>query len=381
MEGRTAAKEGSITVTVKSGTQTLPITLPSTASVKDLMLQIKQLTNVLPRGQKLIYKGKLLDPDATLAGAKVVNGAKLMLMASDGVHQGGPPPPSTKTAKSVLQGKLKNVLGALHVPKMGKSIEKGRVGAWQATGIVSLRDGHLQTVPKEVWALGPAVRIMDLCGNSLRSIPGEISALLNLQRLRLSSNSLTENEINWKSLAALKSLSNLALDHNRLKAVPKEIGKLTSLKLLTLAHNQIETIPEEIGNLAQLEKLDVSHNKLTTIPSTFGQCTQLTDVNFSANHLSAVPSSLSSLVSLKVLVLDNNALEKIPGEILSGCLELNTLSLHGNQITIDKLRETEGWADFDKRRKSKYSKQLDFNVIGSSSGFDEGADAQQWTNW
>jgi hypothetical protein len=56
MEGGTASN--AITVTVKHGDKTLPITLPSTALVKDLMQQVKQLTNVLPRGQKLIYKGK-----------------------------------------------------------------------------------------------------------------------------------------------------------------------------------------------------------------------------------------------------------------------------------------------------------------------------------
>lgn len=43
--------------------------------------------------------------------------------------------------------------------------------------------------------------------------------------------------------------------------------------------------------------------------------------------------------------------------------------------------QIEGWPEFDKRRKSKYNKQLDFNVIMSSSGFDEGADAQKWSHW
>lgn len=35
--------------------------------------------------------------------------------------------------------------------------------------------------------------------------------------------------------------------------------------------------------------------------------------------------------------------------------------------------QLEGWDDFDKRRRAKHQKQLDFRVMGSTE-FDEGAD-------
>ncbi|KAG6543158.1 hypothetical protein Mapa_015407 [Marchantia paleacea] len=380
MEDGASREKKEISVWVKSGAQTLTVSLPSDAPVNDLMARLQQLTNILPRGQKIIHKGKVLDPEMTLAGAKVTNGAKLMLMASEGVHQGGSPS-STKSAKAVLQSKFKTVLEALHVPKMGKNIEKGRIGNWQATGIVSLRESHIQTVPKEVWALGPAVRILDLSLNSIRALPAEIVTLTNLQRLRLSNNGLTDSSLLWQNLCSLKALTNLALDHNKLTFVPTEIGQLTSLKHFNISYNQVRNVPEEIGNCAHLEKLDVSHNQINVMPASLGQCANLSEADFSSNLLVEVPSTLSKLQYLKVLLLDNNALTSFPGEILSGCLGLITLSLHGNQVTIEKLREIEGWPEFDKRRKSKYNKQLDFNVIMSSGGFDEGADTQKWSHW
>jgi hypothetical protein len=43
--------------------------------------------------------------------------------------------------------------------------------------------------------------------------------------------------------------------------------------------------------------------------------------------------------------------------------------------------QLDGWSEFDKRRKDKYTKQIDMQVMGSTSGFDEGADTEQWQRW
>lgn len=51
-------------------------------------------------------------------------------------------------------------------------------------------------------------------------------------------------------------------------------------------------------------------------------------------------------------------LTAIPAELLKGCLSLFTLSLHQNPITSSALREMEGFAEFDVRRRSKYSRQV-----------------------
>lgn len=42
---------------------------------------------------------------------------------------------------------------------------------------------------------------------------------------------------------------------------------------------------------------------------------------------------------VQIFLLDNNALNDFPAEVLQGCLELTTLSIHWNQLTMDDLRK------------------------------------------
>jgi len=51
-------------------------------------------------------------------------------------------------------------------------------------------------------------------------------------------------------------------------------------------------------------------------------------------------------------------LRAVPTELLTGCSSLATLTLHGNPLTAEQLRDTPGWAAFDERRKAKYDKQV-----------------------
>ncbi|GBG91496.1 hypothetical protein CBR_g52452, partial [Chara braunii] len=120
---------------------------------------------------------------------------------------------------------------------------------------------------------------------------------------------------------------------------------------------------------------------ISSMPDTIGSCIALQEVNLAVNLLSAIPASFGKLVKLKVLLLDNNSLTSVPSEVLQGCAELCTLLLHGNPLTVEELRQVEGWQAFDERRKAKYGKQLQFGVMGSTSGFDEGADAERWSRF
>jgi len=67
--------------------------------------------------------------------------------------------------------------------------------------------------------------------------------------------------------------------------------------------------------------------------------------------------------------------------MLTGCVSLATLALHGCPITTEELRETPGFAQFDARRRQKYDKQVDMRVLLGKDGFDEGADAPEWEHW
>jgi len=174
---------------------------------------------------------------------------------------------------------------------------------------------------------------------------------------------LKDGTISWQGLSSLSQLMMLTVDNNLLTVLPPEIGKLSALKSLNISNNKLTCLPEELGNLLQLEKLDLSHNCLSALPSNLGRCIQLVEINLSANQLTTIPTTFGQLRSLK------------------GCLELTTLSIHWNQLTMDDLRKVDGWMGFEQRRKDKVNKQLEFKVSSSSSSFDEGADTEKWHHW
>ncbi|XP_057847551.1 plant intracellular Ras-group-related LRR protein 8 isoform X2 [Cryptomeria japonica] len=347
--------EPSITLHIKFGSDSLQAALPATASVKDLKAHLQSLTNVLPRGQKLIFKGKILEDSVTLKAANLSDGSKIMLMASHGVHQGG-----GLIKKDSPQTVSKKGLEAKPTRKLNleKATDITRLQRWKATGVISLFESGLEVVPEDVFAVGPSTRVLDIGDNCLQEVPAEIGNLTNLQKLRLTANNLSDDRIKWQGLVSLKCLTVLALNSNRLCQLPAEIGMLISLKQLNLAQNNLASIPEEVGQLQQLQILNLNNNCLKALPLTIGHCCSL----------------------LEVLQLGNNGLRSFPTNVLKGCSQLSTLDLHGNEVTIEDLREVEGWVEFDERRRSKHSKQIEFGVMGSS-GFDEGADSQHWNQW
>ncbi|EKP03618.1 leucine rich repeat protein [Leptospira kirschneri str. 2008720114] len=78
------------------------------------------------------------------------------------------------------------------------------------------------------------VRVLDLNGQKLTTLPKEIGQL--------------------------KNLYDLNLDENPLGAFPKEIGQLENLRVLELNNNQLKTFPKEIGQLKKLRLLFLDAN-------------------------------------------------------------------------------------------------------------------------
>ena len=51
-------------------------------------------------------------------------------------------------------------------------------------------------------------------------------------------------------------------------------------------------------------------------------------------------------------------LRNVPAEVLRGCLSLARLSLHGNPLTLEQLRSSDGFQDFNARRCASADKQV-----------------------
>ncbi|GLJ28788.1 hypothetical protein SUGI_0567570 [Cryptomeria japonica] len=90
----------------------------------------------------------------------------------------------------------------------------------------------LKEIPKEVIGNMTALRVLDLSGTALRSLPENMGCLKHLVCLRLRSVPIKRLP---NSVAALKSLRVLDLDHSDLIQLPVGISMLTSLQLLNVS--------------------------------------------------------------------------------------------------------------------------------------------------
>ncbi|KVH98480.1 Leucine-rich repeat-containing protein [Cynara cardunculus var. scolymus] len=218
-----------------------------------------------------------------------------------------------------------------------------RLSRWSATGI---------SFPDEVLELDRSVRTLDLTHNKLADIPEEISRLTNMQRLILADNVI--------------------------ERLPSNVGKLQSLKFLILDQNRVTILPDEMGQLVRLERLSILGNQLTGLPDTIGSLRNLLLLNVSKNQLKFLPESIGSCFSLEELQANENSIEELPPSIppslLKSCKALQNISLHGNPISMDQFQTMEGFQEFEARRKRKFDKQIDSNVMIGSKGLDEGVD-------
>ncbi|KAJ0084979.1 hypothetical protein Patl1_31040 [Pistacia atlantica] len=379
--------ESNIKITVKFTTRSMPITVSHDSTVQSLKTLLLPLTSILPRGQTLIFKGRILENDKSLRESGIVNGARIMLVGSKGLHQGDGP--KMGEAPSRIISRKTNVVNE----KKEFKADKSRTERWKATNIVALAECNLKDIPDEVWPCAPFIRILDISHNFIQHVPDRIDCLTGLRKLSLDGNGLSDESINWRGLTSLKLLQVLSLSQNCLNTVPSTLGLLTSLQQLHVANNKLTALPIEIGNLTELEVLKVNNNRISSIPSNIGNCTSLIEVDFSSNHLSELPEGFCSLHNLKVptfflvvlvafyslssdchikaLHLSNNAMTSLPNSLFRMCAQLSTLDLHNTEITMDTLRQCEGWEDFDERRRAKHQKQIDFRVMNSAE-FDEG---------
>ncbi|KAK1317015.1 hypothetical protein QJS10_CPA05g00948 [Acorus calamus] len=252
----------------------------------------------------------------------------------------------------------------------GRDSPASRIERWRATGIVAMRDSKLKVTTQ------PSLSFvsMETIEKSLVSaveIPMEIGRLINMQRLILADNVIERLPIN---LGKLQSVKVLILDGNRITLLPDELGLLIRLERLSVSGNLLNCLPETIGSLRNLLLLNVSNNKLSSLPESIGSCFSMEELQANDNSIGELPPSICSLVHLKSLLLDNNNLQQVPENLLRDCKALQNISLHENPISMDQFQQMDGFQEFEARRKMKFDKQIDSNVMMSSKGLDEGLD-------
>jgi len=342
---------------VQSGRELVEVSVASNSSVAQLKAALAPLTATLPRNMKLLHKGKVLLDSAKLDSLGVKDGDKVLLLGAVKSL------PSRVPAPTAAQEPASAAAVA--------SAVSSRTAAWRATGLVSLSGLRLVAVPEEVWTLGAALRVLDVSDNPLGVVPAQLCVASSLRILSLCCCGLSSLLL---PLSSASTLHTLKLDNNRLTSLPHELGQLAALRTLSLKGNQLSSLPSSLGSLVSLTTLDASSNLLADLPEQLSLCRSLELLAVSSNRLSALPASLSACPRLSTIEADSNNIGAagVPVPLLRAD-SLHRLSLRNNPLTMALLRELDGFAEFESRRRAKAQQAL---RTAGSTGFDECADAE-----
>ncbi|BAY08890.1 leucine-rich repeat domain-containing protein [Calothrix sp. NIES-2098] len=175
----------------------------------------------------------------------------------------------------------------------------------------------------------PNLRKLDISGNPLKNIPNVVTQILNLEELILIRVELTEIP---EAIAKLTNLTQLDLSSNQITKIPEVFANLNNLTQLFLTDNKITQIREALAKLTNLTKLSLHNNQISQIPETLANLTNLTQLFLGCNQISEIPETLTNLTNLKELYLFQNQISEIP-ETLAKLTNLTKLILSNNQIS------------------------------------------------
>lgn len=193
------------------------------------------------------------------------------------------------------------------------------IGEWQELEYLSVIGGFLSRVPKGL------SRLRKLKGLSIRNT--HLQELCDFSELQqLSTLDIPQNNLHKLSttVARLRLLTDLYLEHNYIEYLPEELQALKGLRRLTLGHNRLREWPVHLY-FPQLITLSLEHNSLVHLPETLFQQEKLRYLNIAANPLETLPDLWHQLRHLEELDLSHYKADLPPS--LWRCTSLKRLCL------------------------------------------------------
>ena len=414
-----------IALQVKRNKDRFEFEVDENATVDDVFSSIEEKTNALKRTMKMIVNGKTLtafdDGKKIFADLVKKKGNKVTAMLLDGAPLGGGGGSTTTSAgaamaSSVAEKRRREAKEKMMAQKDERAKERkskvvessyhhadNKSSNWEKTGICSSQNSGLDALPTaalEALRESAKVKVFDFSLNAIALVPNSIitlPALQNITRVSLCNNAIESAGIDFKLLFEnLKFLKYLDVSNNNLSGAmdvvnslpseddEKEKSKRPPLQL-KISNNTITSFPASFfKSCPPLERFDASGNQISeSIEHYFvGSETTLAHVNLANNfRINAIPNAFRNMKSLQSLILDGNKIDKkgIPAVVLRECDRLSELSLKQNQVTIEELRELDGWDAYNERRVSRADKILDAKTMLGDASFREGADAERYT--
>ncbi len=202
------------------------------------------------------------------------------------------------------------------------------------------------------------VKILDLSGQRLKSLPEDVYQYKNLERLKLNDTFIETLPGQIGTLTALKALEIHHFNEPNLgfKALPAEItnlrnlnylgligvpalnwegtmsliGQLPAIDNLGLMFNDFEVLPPGIEQVTTLRKLWLGGNTNLDMEDVFARLPFLEQVGCGGCQLRALPTNVSNAVNISNLWLAGNRLKSV--KPLIGLQALQTLTLNKNQL-------------------------------------------------
>lgn len=194
-------------------------------------------------------------------------------------------------------------------PPKGKKVLLQKLSSADKTGVLNLVDQDLKP-NSSVWqkisldGLLPKLKSLDISGNAIKSLPGEISMMANLKSLHAARCSLQRTH----DISPLIKLVQINIDSNDLEAdvlapLPMNLTKLS------IANNHFKAIPPTLGSLIHVVELNLSGNRIESTNG-LGMLLALVDLNLDCNMLAEVSEDLCLLLNLRHISLKSNRLGK-----------------------------------------------------------------------
>ena len=412
-------KRSIFSVVVKRHKDRFELEIDSRTTVDEVFercVDIVETKGALKRTMKLIVGGKTVTAEdgkkafADVAAKKKGGGTKIIAMMLDVPTPVGGTTTRMSTGASLVAEKRRREAKE----KMMERKEEGRTkektsaadkrsfstsSVWEKTGICSSQNSGLDALPMaalEALRADAKVKVFDFSFNLIANVPNSVFTLQPLRtvtRISLPNNQLENAGIDFKVMFTnLKFLKYLDVSNNNLSGAmdiridsdEDEDGKQRPPLHLNLSRNRITSFTRSFFKCCPpLQLFDANENHICESMEHYfvGSETTLARVNLANNkRIDTIPSSFKNMKSLQSLIVDGNRIDKngIPAIVLRQCERLSELSLKRNQVTIEELRELDGWMAYNERRVSRADKILDAKTMLGDASFREGADAERY---
>ncbi|KAK8479363.1 hypothetical protein V6N12_012468 [Hibiscus sabdariffa] len=189
-----------------------------------------------------------------------------------------------------------------------------------------LSNCNMTSIPEDFFENMHGLKVLDLCENSIKSLPHSLSKCPRLTTLLLLYCGITSiPEDFFKHRNGLRVLD---LSRNPIKSLPHFLSKCHGLTTLLLSNCNITSIPEDFFKYRNgIRVLDLSGNPIKSLPHSLSKCLNLTTLLLSGCRIMSIPEELFiPMDALEVLDLSENPIKSLPRS-LSNLTNLTSLLL------------------------------------------------------